>query len=334
MLGRKWLSEEQSYISYRFTSQRFASRLIQSLIHSTWRNIHCSAKIEKLMRTYFKNSDSGLLLPENRSVRTDMNGRRRGMGSHQSANAKSETHLTPKYILDALGKFDLDPCAAPNPRPFDTAEEHYTFPEQDGLLLDWHGRVWLNPPYGKALGTWMKKLVQHGTGTALIFARTDTKAFFDTVWDEADAVMFLRGRITFLDRNGIEQSSNGGAPSVLAVYGREDTERLFDSGLDGAIVGLKRHVMIHLAIQRNPPALTWNQLVVDTLRKLGGRGTLQDLYEALEDHPKAQGNNNVAHKIRQSLARAGVERVSRGEYALDAEAMQADLFAEMTPQGM
>ncbi len=33
----------------------------------------------------------------------------------------TDTWLTPKFIIDALGPFDLDPCACPNPRPFDCA---------------------------------------------------------------------------------------------------------------------------------------------------------------------------------------------------------------------
>ena len=38
--------------------------------------------------------------------------------------------LTPKHITDALGEFDLDPCA-PIVRPWETAWNHFTI-EDDG----------------------------------------------------------------------------------------------------------------------------------------------------------------------------------------------------------
>jgi hypothetical protein len=52
--------------------------------------------------------------------------------------------LTPPPLIQALGEFDLDPCA-PIKRPWDMAKNHYTI-EDDGLEKDWFGRVWLNPP--------------------------------------------------------------------------------------------------------------------------------------------------------------------------------------------
>ena len=121
-------------------------------------------------------------------------------GPHR-ATARTDTWLTPPYILKALGEFDLDPCAAPEPRPWPTASRHITLPT-NGLQIEWHGRVWLNPPYGRATGTWLEKLANHGNGIALIFARTDTDMFFEQVWKRADAVAFLRGRLTFCDAAG------------------------------------------------------------------------------------------------------------------------------------
>lgn len=244
---------------------------------------------------------------------------RKGIGGHQSQKAKTETWLTPRFILDALGPFDLDPCSAPNPNLWPTAREHFTFPHQDGLTLPWSGRVWLNPPYGNALGRWMGKLAAHGTGTALIFARTETDAFFETVWREADAVMFLHGRLHFHTADGTRAKGNGGAPSVLVAYGAEDTERLLDSQLDGAFVPLKRPVMVHLAFRSEAKtAMSWRQVVLDVVERLGGEASLNDLYEALADHPKAAGNVNWRAKVRQTTQRMGLDRVERGRYAVAA----------------
>ncbi len=242
---------------------------------------------------------------------------RRGIGGHQSASAVTETWLTPPGILGALGPFDLDPCAAPEPRPWATAAEHYTWPRQDGLALPWGTkRVWLNPPYGKAMGTWMGKLARHGRGTALIFARTETDAFFNYVWEEADALLFLKGRLHFHLPDGTRAKLNGGAPSVLCAYGREDAERLMESGLDGAFVGLRRPVLVHLALRVDPPMPGWREVVVEALKGLGGEAGLSQLYAALEDHPRARRNPNWRQKVRQTVARAGLPRVSEGRYRL------------------
>ena len=55
----------------------------------------------------------------------------------------SDEWYTPKEILDALGKFDLDPCAPIHPL-WPTAEVMYD-QNIDGLSQIWEGRVWLNP---------------------------------------------------------------------------------------------------------------------------------------------------------------------------------------------
>jgi hypothetical protein len=76
-------------------------------------------------------------------------------------------------------------------------------------------------------------LADHGTGTALIFARTETSWFIQTVWQRADAALFLHGRVNFHHRDGSRAEWNGGAPSVLVAYGKEDAEVLRRCGLPG-----------------------------------------------------------------------------------------------------
>lgn len=169
----------------------------------------------------------------------------RAMGSHQSANAETHTWLTPPFILKALGPFDLDPCAAPEPRPWPTAALHWT--RQDNSLgRQWSGRVWLNPPYGvkATIGPWMRRMAEHGHGTALIFARTETAVFFETVWGKASAVLFLKGRLCFHRRDGSLPSNaagggNAGAPSVLIAYGQGDADALSASGLAGHFLKIR-----------------------------------------------------------------------------------------------
>lgn len=169
----------------------------------------------------------------------------RAMGSHQSSGAETHTWLTPPFILKALGKFDLDPCAAPEPRPWPTAETHWGRAD-NSLQREWFGRVWLNPPYGPKvqIAPWMRRMAEYGRETALIFARTETVIFFETVWDKATAVLFLKGRLCFYRKDGTlprsdQGGGNAGAPSVLIAYGREDADALKMSGLAGQFVNLQ-----------------------------------------------------------------------------------------------
>lgn len=163
----------------------------------------------------------------------------RSMGSHQSARALSTTWLTPPGILAPLGLFDLDPCAAPDPRPWPTAGTHWTVAD-DGLSREWFGRVWLNPPFRprEHVLAFMRRMVAHGTGTALLFARTETQLFFETVWREATAVLFLRGRPHFHRPDGLRAAANSGAPVVLIAYGTRDAQRLEHCALDGQFLRL------------------------------------------------------------------------------------------------
>lgn len=157
-----------------------------------------------------------------------------GIGGHQSARMLNDEWLTPPHILAALGRFDLDPCA-PVVRPWPMADRHYTA-HDNGLAQPWHGRVWLNPPYGLEAARWLARLAEHGAGTALIFARTETQMFFEHVWSKATALLFLRGRLHFHHVDGTRAKANGGAPSVLIAYGTRDAEILQSSGIDGAFI--------------------------------------------------------------------------------------------------
>lgn len=152
------------------------------------------------------------------------------LSGHQSARAKSTTYLTPREILAPLGAFDLDPCAAPSPRPWPTAARHIELPE-DGLAAEWSGRIWCNPPFGREAADWLAKMAQHGNGIALVPARTETSMFYRSVWGIADGVLFLRGRPHFHRADGSRLPFNSGAPIALIAYGQSNADVLRDSGL-------------------------------------------------------------------------------------------------------
>lgn len=229
----------------------------------------------------------------------------RAMGSHQSANAKTVVWLTPPSIIEALGgwrSFDLDPCAAPEPRPWPTAQHMNGQADANGLLIDWFGRVWLNPPYSSAeVGRWLRRLADHGRGTSLIFARTETETFRREVWGRAHGLLFLYGRINFHRPDGGRARMNAGAPSVLCAYGQDDLDRLAAANLDGALVPLRfaRFLLVDGLVG------TWGEEVRRWLDQQGGPVNLSDAYRHFARHPKARGRRHWQAKVRQQLQEHG-----------------------------
>jgi hypothetical protein len=138
--------------------------------------------------------------------------------SHESQSAQSVEWYTPPWIFEALGlTFDLDPCSPPGGLPWVPVGRIYSLP-QDGLTAPWAGSVWCNPPYGKETGAWLKRMHEHRSGVALVFARTDCAWFHDYV-KHADAILFLRGRVKFVDGNEKTGRSGAGAGSMLVGWG-------------------------------------------------------------------------------------------------------------------
>lgn len=89
------------------------------------------------------------------------------MKAHQRTVGNKDEWITPRWILDSLGDFDLYPCS-PTDRPWDTANNHFTI-EDDGLSLSWFGRVWCNPPFNRyEKGKWMAKMAEHNNGILLV----------------------------------------------------------------------------------------------------------------------------------------------------------------------
>jgi len=133
------------------------------------------------------------------------------IGKHEKPN-KGETDiwLTPLDLIRPLGVFDLDPCGESFHK---TAKTIYT---EGGLSKDWFGRVWLNPPYSE-VEKWLDRLVEHGSGIALVFARMDVK-WAHKILPQATSVFFPKGRLYFLTKE-LKIKGNAGAPSMFISFG-------------------------------------------------------------------------------------------------------------------
>jgi hypothetical protein len=244
------------------------------------------------------------------------------LGSHQRTVGRSQVRITPRSILDPLGVFDTDPCAA-DPRPWDCAARNIT-EREDSLSMDWRafGRVWLNPPFDRRIvGQFISCMCAHGDGIALVHVRTETE-WFRPIWESATALLFLAGRYIFHNPDGslcsIESPSskyfgkpaNSGAPIVLASFGWDDADVLCLCGIDGHFVPLRiPRSVVALALDE-----TWREAVGRVLSEAKGPVALADLYAAFADHPKARGRCHWREKVRQTLKRGGFRRVAPGVY--------------------
>lgn len=147
-------------------------------------------------------------------------------GEARESKQKSVEWYTPAWVFDALGlQFDLDPAS---PHDFETAVPATTkfTVFDDGLKKAWFGRVFLNPPYGKETGFWIRRMIDHGNGIALVFSRTDASWFQDAM-RSSTAVLFVGGRIEFIPgRENRHKKSRCGAGTALFAFGTECAQAL------------------------------------------------------------------------------------------------------------
>jgi len=152
------------------------------------------------------------------------------MSSHEAPFGETDEWYTPPEIFEMLSvHFDLDPCS-PGQGHWVPATRVIT-KNEDGLLHDWHGMVFMNPPFGARNGQvpWLEKFIAHGDGIALVAARTSAKWYQDLV-PLCDAKLFPRGKTKFIRPDG----SIGGHPGtgvVLLAKGGKAVHALKYSGL-------------------------------------------------------------------------------------------------------
>jgi phage N-6-adenine-methyltransferase len=138
------------------------------------------------------------------------------LGSSRSVEWPTHPETFARLVAQ-YGPFTLDPCATPENAKCPT----YFTREQDGLRQPWTGRVFMNPPYGRTLGAWVRKAlgsVRSGDAelvVCLVPARVDTAWWHDCVIPYGE-VQFLRGRLRFV---GAE--NNAPFPSAVVVFRRK-----------------------------------------------------------------------------------------------------------------
>lgn len=136
-------------------------------------------------------------------------------------SSKTEMWGTPQNffdILDAEFKFTLDPCAVKE----NAKCKYYFTQEQDGLKADWgKHRVFMNPPYGDVIGSWMEKAYKSALKGALVVclipARTDTRWWMKYCM-QATEIRLVQGRLKFILGGNDESAAPAPFPSAVVVF--------------------------------------------------------------------------------------------------------------------
>lgn len=138
------------------------------------------------------------------------------MNNELMFSSKTDLWETPQDFFDGLDNefhFTLDVCALPE----NAKCERYFTPEIDGLKQEWTGTVWCNPPYGREIGSWVRRAylsakTGYATVVMLLPARTDTKWFHEYIYGKAE-IRFIKGRLKF---GGCKNSAP--FPSMVAIF--------------------------------------------------------------------------------------------------------------------
>lgn len=144
-------------------------------------------------------------------------------------STKKNTWCTPRDFFNKLNsefKFTLDPCCT---KKTALCKKYFT-PSEDGLKQNWTGeRVFVNPPYGREIGKWVKKAYEESLKkdtlvVMLIPARTDTTYFHNYIFGRAK-IRFIKGRLKFIDMDfsGEEKDrklSPAPFPSCIVIFNK------------------------------------------------------------------------------------------------------------------
>ena len=137
-------------------------------------------------------------------------------------SSNTDLWYTPQDFYEKINKefnFELDVCSDGKNNKCDK----YFTEEEDGLKQKWEGVCWMNPPYGRTIGKWMKKAyessLEGATVVCLVPSRTDTKWWHDYAMN--GEIRFVKGRLKF---GG--STTSAPFPSALVIFGEGYTNNI------------------------------------------------------------------------------------------------------------
>lgn len=131
------------------------------------------------------------------------------------ASGETDEWYTPAYIFEALGEtFCLDVASPPEGPRHVPAGLWYS---EGSLEKDWHGFVWMNPPFGhqRTKRAWLQKFFDHGNGIALVPDRTSAP-WWQEYAPRADAILFVSPKVKFERPDGTRGEQPGTGTVLIA----------------------------------------------------------------------------------------------------------------------
>ena len=133
------------------------------------------------------------------------------MTAHVAHNSGNNEWYTPQWLVDkvkyVLGEIDVDPASNEVAQQQIGAKVFYT-KDNSGLDKEWHGSLFMNPPYSSALikpfCAKLKQEVHKGNVDSFITLTNNATetAWFRDIAEVSDVLCFLNKRVRFVSPDG------------------------------------------------------------------------------------------------------------------------------------
>ena len=131
---------------------------------------------------------------------------------HVSNNSGENSWYTPSKIINSaikvMGEIDLDPASSELANKTIKAKKYYT-KKDNGLIKEWYGKVWLNPPYSQPdIDDFSNAVLEKDYEEIMILVNnaTETK-WFQRLARKSDCICFINRRLKFIDKEGLSTGS-------------------------------------------------------------------------------------------------------------------------------
>src|SRR6056297_1525253 len=143
-----------------------------------------------------------------------------------------------------LRPIDVDPCSGEDTHIGRDANYDKS---DDGLWKQWHGRVFVNPPFSQKRA-WLQKVIEEQGNTDCIFVvtpdSTDTKSWWHSyIAEAADYIWFSRGRISYINPETGERAKNPTFGTAISVFGEPGARTIARLQSEGQLLQTVQHTV-------------------------------------------------------------------------------------------
>jgi len=139
----------------------------------------------------------------------------------------NDEYWTPPEVFEALDlRFDIDVAAPSGGVPWIPATKHFDR-AMNGLAQEWHGSVFMNPPFSES-SPWVERWLTHGRGIAVL--PTSRARWFEALWNSSASIVHPRGTKAMFMFIHEGKRKNIYMPVIIAAMGDEEQRALLNLG--------------------------------------------------------------------------------------------------------